>query len=59
MLLEEDVQAGIVVDRRGVLRGVVTMDQIAERVRGSTNIEPDRAAARDDPDTALAGSAPA
>jgi osmoprotectant transport system ATP-binding protein len=28
MLLDQDVQAGVVVDRRGVYRGVVTLDQI-------------------------------
>ena len=29
MLLDGDVQAGVVVDRRGAYRGVVTVEQIA------------------------------
>ena len=33
MLLDADVQAGIVVDRNGAVRGLVTVDQIAELMR--------------------------
>jgi osmoprotectant transport system ATP-binding protein len=33
LLLDADVQAGIVVDRRGTLLGLVTVDMIAERMR--------------------------
>jgi osmoprotectant transport system ATP-binding protein len=33
MLLDADVQAGIVVDRSGAVRGLVTVDMIAERLR--------------------------
>jgi osmoprotectant transport system ATP-binding protein len=33
MLLDRDVQAGVVVDRRGVYRGLVTVDQIAAFMR--------------------------
>ncbi len=56
MLLEEDVQAGIVVDRTGALRGVITMDQISERVRSSTNLEPEPVAALDEADAPAAGA---
>ena len=33
MLLDAEVQAGIVVDRTGRVRGLVTVDQIAEFMR--------------------------
>jgi osmoprotectant transport system ATP-binding protein len=33
LMLEADVQAGIVVDRRGRVEGIVTVDAIAERLR--------------------------
>jgi hypothetical protein len=33
MLLASDVQAGVVVDREGRLRGVVTADSIGEQMR--------------------------
>ena len=33
MLLDADVQAGIVVDRSGAVEGLVTADMIAERMR--------------------------
>jgi len=33
MLLDADVQAGIVVDRHGAVRGLLTVDDIAERMR--------------------------
>jgi osmoprotectant transport system ATP-binding protein len=35
MLLDADVQAGIVVNRAGATRGLVTVDMIADRLRGS------------------------
>jgi osmoprotectant transport system ATP-binding protein len=35
LLLEADVQAGIVVDRKGRVQGIVTVDAIAERLRSS------------------------
>ena len=35
LLLEADVQAGIVVDRKGRAEGIVTVDAIAERLRSS------------------------
>ena len=33
ILLDRDVQAGVVVDRHGVYRGVITVDQIAAYMR--------------------------
>ncbi|HEV8488887.1 MAG TPA: ABC transporter ATP-binding protein [Candidatus Limnocylindrales bacterium] len=36
LMLEADVQAGIVVDRRGSVEGIVTVDAIAERLREGT-----------------------
>jgi hypothetical protein len=33
MLLDADVQAGIVVDRSGAILGLVTADMVAERMR--------------------------
>jgi len=35
MLLDADVQAGLVVDRHGAFSGLVTADLIAERLRHS------------------------
>jgi osmoprotectant transport system ATP-binding protein len=35
MLIDAEVQAGIVVDRRGTLRGLVTVDMITEQMRAS------------------------
>ncbi len=40
MLLEDDVQAGVVVDRRGVFRGLVTVAEVAAYLRDSGR-EPD------------------
>jgi osmoprotectant transport system ATP-binding protein len=40
MLLDADVQAGIVVDRSGALIGLVTVDMIAERMREGTADRP-------------------
>ncbi|MHB8460322.1 MAG: ABC transporter ATP-binding protein [Candidatus Limnocylindrales bacterium] len=48
MLLGSDVQAGIVVDRHGAVRGLVTVAQISEWVRHSGDARPDDAA-DDDP----------
>ena len=39
MLLDADVQAGIVVDRNGRLRGLVTVDEIAAQMRPSAATE--------------------
>jgi osmoprotectant transport system ATP-binding protein len=41
MLLEESVQAGVVVDRRGVLRGVITLAAITAWARQSEIMPPD------------------
>jgi osmoprotectant transport system ATP-binding protein len=38
LLLDADVQAGIVVDRNGVVLGIVTADTIAERMRGGDHV---------------------
>ena len=35
MLLGFDVQAGVVVDRRGVYRGIVTLDEVTTHLRGT------------------------
>jgi osmoprotectant transport system ATP-binding protein len=46
MLLDADVQAGIVVDRHGAVLGLVTADMIAERMRetaGDGRFDPDAA----------------
>jgi osmoprotectant transport system ATP-binding protein len=46
MLLEQDVQAGVVVDRRGTYRGLVTADQVMAFMRDTA-----REIAPSDPDT--------
>jgi osmoprotectant transport system ATP-binding protein len=38
LLLDADVQAGIVVDRKRTVLGVVTADMIAERMRGGAHV---------------------
>jgi osmoprotectant transport system ATP-binding protein len=38
LLLDSDVQAGIVVDRRGAVLGIVEADMIAERMRGGEHV---------------------
>jgi len=51
LLLESDVQAGIVVDRHGAYRGVVTVGQITDWVRQSGDAQPtaeDRAQVADE-----------
>ena len=35
MLLGYDVQAGVVIDRRGAYRGIVTVDEITTHLRGT------------------------
>jgi CBS domain-containing protein len=40
MLLAGDVQAGIVIDSRGAYRGIITADQIAERMRAARRATP-------------------
>jgi hypothetical protein len=40
LLLDSDVQTGIVVDRRGAVLGIVTADTIAERMRGGEHVVP-------------------
>jgi predicted transcriptional regulator len=41
LLLDADVQAGIVVDRQRTVVGLVTADIIAERMRDGTHVVPD------------------
>jgi osmoprotectant transport system ATP-binding protein len=38
LLLDSDVQAGIVIDRSGAVLGIVTADMIAERMRGGDHV---------------------
>ena len=40
LLLDADVQAGIVVDRRRAVLGLVTADMIAERMRDGDHVVP-------------------
>ena len=40
LLLDADVQAGIVVDRRGATLGIITADEIAERMRIGDHVVP-------------------
>jgi osmoprotectant transport system ATP-binding protein len=40
LLLDSDVQNGIVVDRHGAFLGVITADTIAERMRGGDHVVP-------------------
>jgi osmoprotectant transport system ATP-binding protein len=40
LLLDSDVQTGIVVDRHGAYVGIVTADTIAERMRGGEHVVP-------------------
>jgi Mg/Co/Ni transporter MgtE len=49
MLLDADVQAGIVVDRAGVLRGMITVDDITALMResGAVPLNPTERAAAD------------
>jgi osmoprotectant transport system ATP-binding protein len=43
MLLDDDVQAGLVVDRKGALRGMIRLDDITEWMRGQGASDPDPA----------------
>jgi osmoprotectant transport system ATP-binding protein len=40
LLLDSDVQTGIVVDRRGAMLGIITADMIAERMRSGEHVVP-------------------
>ncbi len=55
LLLDADVQAGIVVDRAGAVRGLVTVEMIAERMRDTAG--DDRFGALPQDDTDLAATA--
>jgi predicted transcriptional regulator len=48
LLLDSDVQAGIVVDREGRALGVVTVDMIAEVMRQGDHVVPDEPQGPDD-----------
>ncbi len=60
LLLDADVQAGIVVDRTGAVQGLLTVDQIADRMRETTGepavvaraaeVEPDQIAETGEPE---------
>ena len=50
LLLDADVQAGIVVDRTGAVLGIVTADTIAERMRSGDHIVPSEPFPPDEPD---------
>jgi osmoprotectant transport system ATP-binding protein len=52
LLLDADVQAGIVVDRHGKVVGLLTVDQITERMRETAG-DPPLAAALPDPETGV------
>ncbi len=52
LLLDADVQAGIVVDRAGAVRGLVTVEMIAERMRDTAGDDRFGALAQDDTDLA-------
>jgi osmoprotectant transport system ATP-binding protein len=43
MLLDDDVQAGLVVDRNGALRGMIRLDDITDWMRGQGSPDPDAA----------------
>ncbi len=49
LLLDADVHAGIVVDRRGAVLGLVTADTIAERMRGGEHVVPSEPFPTEDP----------
>ena len=54
ILLESDVQAGVVVDRSGAAYGLVTVGQITDWVRTSADAVPDAGLADDEPSEAAA-----
>jgi len=50
LLLDADVQAGIVVDRNGAVLGIVTADTIAQRMRSGDHVVPTEPFPPDEPD---------
>jgi osmoprotectant transport system ATP-binding protein len=50
LLLDADVQAGLVVDRNRTVLGLVTAEMIAERMRDRVHVAPDEPFQREDPD---------
>jgi len=50
LLLDADVQAGIVVDRHGATLGIVTADMIAARMRGGDHVVPSEPFPADEPE---------
>jgi osmoprotectant transport system ATP-binding protein len=57
MLLDDDVQAGVVVDRRGALRGLVQIEQIVAFMRDTARASQVQAEARADGDERTEGEA--
>jgi osmoprotectant transport system ATP-binding protein len=53
LLLDSDVQTGIVVDRNGAFLGVVTADMIAERMRSGEHVVPSEPFPGDEPEAGL------
>ena len=49
MMLDAEVQAGIVIDRTGAVDGLITFDQIAELMRGTARPVTDQAGPSPDP----------
>jgi Mg2+/Co2+ transporter CorB len=56
LLLDSDVQTGIVVDRRGAMLGIVTAEMIADEMRGGEHVVAAEPFPADEPE---AGSGPA
>jgi osmoprotectant transport system ATP-binding protein len=50
LLLDADVQAGLVVNRHGTVLGLVTAEMIAERMRDRAHVVPDEALKPEQPD---------
>jgi osmoprotectant transport system ATP-binding protein len=50
LLLDSDVQTGIVVDRRGAFVGIVTADMIADRMRSGEHVVPSEPFPGDEPE---------
>jgi osmoprotectant transport system ATP-binding protein len=53
LLLDSDVQTGIVVDRHGAMLGIVTADMIAERMRGGEHVVPSEPYPSEEPEIPL------
>jgi osmoprotectant transport system ATP-binding protein len=53
LLLDSDVQNGIVVDRRGAFVGIVTADMIAERMRSGEHVVPSEPFPGEEPEGTL------